>query len=182
MLSWDIRGLLGPVQSSPLLLELEQRVEGRPGVAGRRLVAVLGELLGLLGGEESALVAVPLLGDPGRDLRVLAALPARRGVEMDAVGAGVEVSAATRAGGVEGQRLFAEDDEPFLAAGGAAEDRLRRGAETAAARAFLLLARALKTRPRTLVAALRVLVSPLAVFLFVGHWNPFSRRSEDWKG
>src|SRR6185295_1302371 len=51
--------------------ELEQRVEGRAGVARRGLVAVLGELLGQLGGEEEALVAVPLLGDARRDLLVL---------------------------------------------------------------------------------------------------------------
>src|SRR6185295_15737369 len=83
--------------------ELEQRVEGRAGVARRGLVAVLGELLGQLGGEEEALVAVPLLGDARRDLLVLAALPADRGVEVDAVGAGMKVGAAARAGGVEGQ-------------------------------------------------------------------------------
>src|SRR6185295_6286637 len=88
----------------------------------------------------------------------------------------------TRAGGVEGQRVIAEEDEPLLTAGGAAEHRFRRRAEAAAPRSLLLLARTLEARPRPFVAALGVLVAPLAVFLIVGHWNPFSRRREECKG
>src|SRR5262249_55494487 len=119
--------------------------------------------------KQRALVAVPFLGDPGRDLRVLPALPADRGVEIHAIRAGVEIGAALSAGGVDGDRVVAEDHRPLLAAGGAAEDRLGRRSQAPAARPVLLLARPLETRPGALVAALRILVSPLAVLLIVAH-------------
>src|SRR5262245_48967192 len=143
--------------------ELEQGVERRAGVLGGLAVVLAAGLRGFLGGEEGALVARALLGDARRDLLELAALPAHRGVEVEAVGAGVEVGVALAARRVD---LDGVGDRPLGAAPGAAEDRRGGPAEAAAPRTFLLLA-----RPLLRSAALSrgvVLVSALPVSAF-GH-------------
>jgi len=107
-----------------------------------------------------------LLEDARRNLLELAALPARRGVEVDAVRARVQIGAALLAHGIELDRL---GNGPLLAALGAPEHRIGRCPEAAPARSLLLLPRRLRPRRPRLGRPARVLIAAMAVLPFIRH-------------
>src|SRR4051812_2940862 len=114
-----------PLGAAMAILDLEQRAERRARVVG--LGALLGGVLDAHPRlQQRAVVALRLLRHRRTALDVTAALPARRGVEVRAVGAGVEIAVAVAALRVEPGR---HRGRLRGAADGATEHLLAGGAE-----------------------------------------------------